>query len=231
MYLRKIHQETNIDVLKNFIKAVKLGLFTTAIDHPSLPFIQASHIPFIHEDKDDNDKGILKGHLARANPQAKSLIDASRTGALDREVLVMFTSPDNSYVTPQFYTQTKPDTGKVVPTWNYAAVQVYGFIKVYHELNDVTSDFLQSQISHLSDNSEINFDKHWKVTDAPDSYIQNLKKAIIGVEITITRLEGKFKMSQEMPEGDRQGVVEGFENLGDECSKDVAKLVKERCTQ
>lgn len=198
------------------------------------------------EEKDEKKKnlGTLRGHLARANPQAKALIDAlvaqqaetGETGAgeLSEEVLILFNAPESHYVTPKFYTETKPSTGKVVPTWNYAAVQVYGKIRVYADSkSEETGEFLQRQIEDLSEACEtgiMGYTKEgaWKVDDAPDRYVDVMKRAIMGVEITIERLEGKWKMSQEMGVGDREGVVRGFEGLGSDVARDVARLVRER---
>ncbi|TIB66169.1 hypothetical protein E3Q24_04427 [Wallemia mellicola] len=230
MYLREVHAEDNLKVLKDLIKSVKLGQLTTAIESNDLPFLQTTPIPFTLMDTPNNEKGILTGHLARANPQAKALIEASNTTnvpELERDVLIFFTSDANSYVTPKYYVKSKPETGKVVPTWNYAAVQVYGRIKVHHAINDTTSAFLQSQITQLTNENEAAFETQWKVSDAPNKYFENLKKAIIGVEINIHSINGKFKYSQEMPEEDRLGVIAGFENAGDQKSKNVANRMKQ----
>ena len=155
---------------------------------------------------------------------------------LEDEVLVVFTKAAHHYVTPKFYTETKPATGKVVPTWNYAAAQIYGKARIYFENNEETSSFLQKAVSDLTDHNEANTMGYtggdrptpWKVTDAPDKYIQLLKRNIIGIEIEVTKFEGKFKMSQEMGQGDRDGVVKGFEALKTEVGDEVAGMVKER---
>jgi len=152
--------------------------------------------------------------------------------------MILFTSPAQHYVTPKFYVETKPSTGKVVPTWNYAAAQVYGRAKIFFDSkSDETIAFLGKQINDLSNYAEtevMGFDGTegkkgpWKVSDAPDSYVELLRKAIIGIEITINRLEGKFKMSQELAKGDREGVIKGFNELGSEVGVDIAHLVAER---
>ncbi|KAL1977951.1 hypothetical protein VTN31DRAFT_810 [Thermomyces dupontii] len=246
MHLRRDHAEFDIPTLQRFIHDHPLGILTTAIkssDYPSL--IQSSHIPFILDvaegSSSSSSPGVLRGHMAKQNPQAKALMAAlaakqaeqqtSSALELDDEVLVLFTATDH-YITPKFYVQTKPDTGKVVPTWNYAAVQAYGKIRVFCDSkSEETSNFLQRQIEDLSQHAEtaiMHFDEPWKVSDAPVPYIELLKKNIIGIEIKIERLEGKFKMSQEMSVGDRKGVVEGFEKLGTDIGKEMAKCVKER---
>jgi predicted FMN-binding regulatory protein PaiB len=143
--------------------------------------------------------------------------------------MVLFTG-DEHYISPQHYTETKPKTGKVVPTWNYSSVAAYGKARIYHSSNPDTPAFLQAQMDQLTDQSESRekyLPGNWKVSDAPERYVELLKKAVIGVEIRITRLEGKFKMNQESTEGDRRGVVEGLAKAGDN-GKRVAEMVRER---
>lgn len=143
----------------------------------------------------------LRGHLARANPQTKSLIEAVTkisSNKLQEEVMVLFNDPVHHYVTPKFYIETKPSTGKVVPTWNYSAVQVYGTATIFHESSSIESqEFLAKQIDDLSKQSEESVfgytgrngaPKAWNVKEAPDTYVALLKKAIVGIEIEITDL-------------------------------------------
>ncbi|KAF5389465.1 hypothetical protein D9757_004331 [Collybiopsis confluens] len=237
MYLRQVHEEADLDALHSFIRENPLGILTTAIDSPSYPFLQSSHIPWILDRTDEAKIGVLRGHMARANPQAKALIEAlektgtAGPGKLDRDVLVLFNNPVHHYVTPKFYTQTKPTTGKVVSTWNYAAVQVYGKLTVYYRNDSATASFLTAQTETLTEHAEtqiMGFEQPWRITDAPESYIELLKNAIIGVEITIEDIGGKFKMSQEMPQGDREGVIAGFASMGSETTTKLSELVKRR---
>jgi transcriptional regulator len=286
MYIRPAHAELDIPTLHAFIREHALGLFTTAITHATHPTIQTSHIPFVldrpappspspnadaSEPATKPPLGVLRGHMARANPQAKALIDhlksrgaesasasassssgflsswlgssasASTTDArpipgpssLSDEVLVLFNAPEHSYITPKWYTETKPLTGKVVPTWNYAAVQVYGRARIYYEQDDATASFLQTQVEDLSRLQEelAGHERPWEVADAPTSYVDALKKAIIGIEIEITRCEGRFKLSQEMGDGDWKGVVQGFKALETDKAKKLAGMVQERGKQ
>lgn len=246
MYLRAVHAEKHLPTLRALIRANPLGIFTTAIDSPNFPFLQSSHIPWILDVQDEDSEtelGVLRGHMARANPQAKSLIEhlsagnsgtPSTTGPrkLERDVMVLFNGPAHHYVTPKFYVDTKPATGKVVPTWNYAAVQVYGKLSVYYDTKDQSTDmFLSKAIADLSQLAEtqiMGYEKPWQVGDAPGNYIDLLKKAIIGIEIEITDMGGKWKMSQEMKGGDSQGVEDGFEALGTEEGKKIAEMVRTR---
>lgn len=249
MYLRGVHAESHIPALLQLIRENPLGILTTAIKSPQYPLIQASHIPFVLDVPETADgtlsNGILRGHLAKQNPQAKVLMEAAAarkeqghdTLELLDEVLILFNGPHHHYVTPKFYVETKPDSGKVVPTWNYSAVEVYGKVKVYcNSQSDETSSFLQRQIGDLTRQSESlimgytggDRPSPWEVGDAPARYVEILKKNIIGIEIKIDRLGGKFKMSQELGKGDREGVINGFENLGTEAGEGIAKMVGER---
>ncbi|KAJ0426623.1 hypothetical protein BJY00DRAFT_92795 [Aspergillus carlsbadensis] len=244
MYLRAVHAEAQIQILQQLIRDNPLGILTTAIKSPHYPLIQSSHIPFVLDVPETPDgsisNGVLRGHMAKQNPQAKALMEAlaaqqeqGKAGLeLSDEVLILFNGPYHHYVTPKFYTETKPATGKVVPTWNYAAAQAYGKIRVYCDSkSEGTSTFLQTQIEDLSRQSETKImgsSSPWEVSDAPVNYVDLLKKNIIGIEITIDRLQGKFKMSQEMGQGDRQGVIEGFQNLGTDVGKGMADMVREK---
>jgi transcriptional regulator len=249
MYLRSVHEEKDISTLHQFLRENPLGILTTAIKSPLYPLIQSSHIPFLIDVPETTDGttpyGTLRGHMAKANPQAKALMEAlaarneedPNTLELTDEVLVLFNGPHHHYVTPKFYAQTKPDTGKVVPTWNYSAVQAYGRITVYCDSkSEKTSNFLQQQILDLSQHTEMNIMGYtggeksppWEVSDAPAPYVEIMKKNIIGIEIKVDRLQGKFKMSQEMIKGDREGVVNGFARLGTEVATGISQTVKER---
>lgn len=126
-------------MLRKLIQENPLGVLTTAIPSMSSPLLLSSHIPLILDVEDDTSEtemGRLRGHLARQNPQSTAIIESLQAmgvtnSTLEHEVLVLFTAAAQHYVTPQFYTQTKPSTAKVVPTWNYAAVQAYGRATIY----------------------------------------------------------------------------------------------------
>ncbi|KIV90133.1 hypothetical protein PV10_07474 [Exophiala mesophila] len=245
MYLRVPHAESHIPSLRQFIQENPLGLVISALPSPNFPTIQCTHIPWVLDVKDETSEtelGILRGHLARANPHSKALIEAAlaqstSNGKLTEEITIMFNGPVHHYVTPKFYTETKPFSGKVVPTWNYSAVQAYGTAKILFDSKaDETVEFLQKQISDLSNNAETNImgytggdkQKPWVIGDAPESYVNILRKNIIGIEIEITGLQGKYKMSQELSKGDREGVIKGFNELGTDIGTMVAKTVEER---
>jgi transcriptional regulator len=244
MYLRAAHRETSAKALLDFIRANPLGILTTAIPSTQHPLIQSSHIPWVLDvdsisADDATVKAQLRGHIARANPQAKAIIESYTSGEqLKDDVMVLFTGPAHHYVTPKFYTETKPSTGKVVPTWNYSACQVYGKATVWHDAAaTTTSGFLTKQIHDLSQMCEMDVmgytgkdgsRKPWEVADAPERYVDILRKNIIGIQIEIGSIGGKFKMSQEMGEGDRAGVVAGFKGLDTQVGQEIADLVRER---
>ncbi len=142
----------------------------------------------------------MLGHLARPNPQARGVV-----AGLD--ALAIF-QPIEGYVTPSWY-ETKRDTGKVVPTWNYVAVHAYGPICFFHE-----RDRLLEVVTRLTQREEGRREAPWGVSDAPAAYIDGMLKGIVGFSIPITRIEGKWKMSQNRPEPDVAGVIEGFRAEG-----------------
>ena len=239
MYLRAVHAELHTPSLRRFIIDNPLGLLITSLKSSSFPTIQCSHIPWVLDVADETSEtelGKLRGHLARQNPHSKAMTEAATNNEFHEEVSVVFTGPTHHYLTPKFYTETKPQTGKVVPTWNYSAVQVYGKATIFYDSKaEETSSFLQKQITDLSQHAETAImgyggsgEKPWQVTDAPERYVDLLKKNIVGIEIEITRLEGKYKMSQEMGIGDRQGVIDGFNALQTETGHEMAKTVQSR---
>ncbi|EEP82031.1 conserved hypothetical protein [Uncinocarpus reesii 1704] len=248
MYIPPVHAEERLSVLHQIIRDNPLGILTTAIESPNHPLILSSHIPFLLDVPETADgtlpNGILRGHLARQNPQSKVLTEALAAAArsehgphaleLPGEVLVVFNGPHQHYVTPKFYTETKPRTGKVAPTWNYSAVQAYGRITVYSDSGSAeTQAFLQKQLEDLTllgEKEVMGFTEPWEVGDAPESWVRIFKKLIVGVEIRIERLQGKVKMSQELPRGDREGVIEGFERMDTEAGKGIARAVRECAT-
>lgn len=161
---------------------------------------------------DTGDKGTLRAHVAKANDQ----VNALRAGS---ETLVVFQGPE-AYITPSWYV-SKKEHGRVVPTWNYAVVQARGMPRV---IDDAT--WLRAQIGALTSSQESKRAQPWDVSDAPEPFIEGQMKAIIGVEIPIRTIEGKWKVSQNRSAADRQGVYEGLRDEG--ISDDMARLVAER---
>ena len=208
MYQPPAFREDRIEVQHQLIRAHPLGLLITAGPAGLL----ANLFPFLL-DSEDTDKGTLRLHIARANPQWRELEAVE-------ECLVVFRGPQD-YVTPSWY-ETKRETGKVVPTWNYVTVHAWGRPRVIHD--DV---WLRRQIEDLTDSRESLRAAPWKVDDAPPDFIAAQMRGIIGVEIPISRIEGKWKMSQNRPEADRAGVVAGFREAG-AAGEAIAAIVEER---
>lgn len=207
MYQVPLFNEDRIEVQHALIRAHPLGLIVTA----GPGGLMANPLPFL-VDPEASEKGTLLAHLARANPQWREL-------AVVDECLVVFQGPQD-YVTPSWYA-TKRETGKVVPTWNYATVHAWGRPRVIED-----AAWLRGQIGALTQSREQGRTDPWAVDDAPERFIEAQIKGIVGLEIPIARIEGKWKVSQNRPEADRRGVVEGLRaEGGDEA---MARLVAER---
>jgi transcriptional regulator len=155
--------------------------------------------------------GTLRAHLARANPQWQALADAE-------ECLSVFQGPQG-YVTPGWYA-SKREHGRVVPTWNYATVHAWGRPRVIED-----ADWLRRQIADLTALREAPRVAPWTVDDAPAPFVAAQLRAIVGIEIPITRIAGKWKMSQNRPEADRAGVIAGMRAEGETI---LADMVAER---
>lgn len=200
--------ETRQDVLHGLIRSHPLGLLiSNGQDGPI-----ANAIPFLL-DAEAGPNGKLRAHLAKANPQWRLLADNPAS-----PVLVVFQGAD-AYVTPSWY-ETKRETGKVVPTWNYAIVQVRGMVRVIDD-----AQWIAQQISDLTLSQEGGREAPWAVTDAPPNFIQSQIKGIIGLEIEIAEISGKWKVSQNRPVADRVGVAEGLEKEA-AGAPDMARLVR-----
>ena len=208
MYLPKHFEETRIDVLHGLIHAHPLGALVTLTSGG----LDANHIPF-EVDPAPAPLGTLRGHVARANP-------VWREFSRDLDTLVIFQGP-GTYVSPAWY-PTKRQTGKVVPTWNYAVVHAHGALTVIED-----RAWLRDFVTGLTDRHEAARPEPWRVTDAPADYIEAQLGAIVGLELRLTRLVGKWKMSQNRPEADRAGVIAGFRESG-LAGEEIAALVAER---
>ena len=207
MYLPTHFEETRVQVLHALIGAHPLGALVAMTGAG----LDANHIPF-EVDPEPGPFGTLRGHIARANPLWR---DFSR----DVEALVIFQGP-GTYVSPAWY-PTKQETAKVVPTWNYAVVHAHGTLRFIDD-----RDWLRAFVSKLTDRHEAPRPEPWKVTDAPADYIEKQLGAIIGLEIPITRLVGKWKVSQNRPAQDREGAAEGLLREGGPAAAAMAELIR-----
>jgi transcriptional regulator len=171
----------------------------------------ASHVPMLL-DPEPAPYGRLRGHVARANPHW-------RVPGSDTQSLAIFLGPD-AYVSPAWY-PTKRETGKVVPTWNYVAIHAYGRATFFDD-----PDRLLVIVTRLTQTHEGKRANPWAVGDAPADYIQGRLKAIVGFELPISRLEGKWKMSQNQPAENRTGTIEGLVKEGGATEAAVAKIME-----
>lgn len=206
MYVPPSFVERRVEVLHAALRGAGLATLVT----PGPTELGVSHIPLLL-DPEPGPLGRLLGHVARANTQWKS---TPAGGA----ALAIVLGPDG-YVSPSWYA-TKRETGRVVPTWDYVAVHAHGTVRFFDE-----RDRLLDLVTRLTDRHEHARAVPWKVRDAPPDYVEQLLKAIVGVELTITRLEGQWKASQNKGEADRRGVEEGLREEGNGA---LADLVRER---
>lgn len=209
MYQPPLFKEERLDVLHGLIWTHPFGLIIS-VGADGEPVANA--IPLLL-DATCGEKGTLRGHLARANPQWKLLVETGKA-------LVVFQGP-YSYVTPSWY-ETKKETGKVVPTWNYTIVQARGAVSIHED-----AGWLRAHVGALTDSHEAGRAEPWAVSDAPESFIDSQLKGIVGFEIEIASLDGKWKVSQNRPVPDRIGVVEGLTADDREGGAEMVKLVKE----
>ena len=190
MYTPKHFVEARVEALHALIHAYPFATLVTHTAHG----LTANHLPFELVGE------VLHGHVARGNELTQ------RDGA---EVLLMFQGPDG-YISPNWY-PSKHETGREVPTWNYAVVHVHGRLRV---IDDAT--WLRRLLETLTDHHEAGRPQPWKISDAPDDHIEKSLRAIVGLEVTIERIEGKFKLSQNHPARNRAGVIAGLhERNGD----------------
>jgi transcriptional regulator len=202
MYQPEQFKEVRVEVLHQFITSHPFGLLISQGPEGIL----ANGLPFILQ-AGASVNGILQAHLARANEHWRH-IDG-------QPVLVVFQGPQ-AYISPSLYA-TKKESGKVVPTWNYVMVQARGVARVHQ-----SGDWLMRQITALTTAHEQARPEAWAVRDAPEDYIASQLRGIVGLEIEITALTGKWKMSQNRPEADRRGVADGI------ADEKIARLVRER---
>lgn len=202
MYQPAHFVEDRPHVLHALIRTHPLGLLISG----GAAGLQANAIPFLL-DADHGPHGRLRAHVARANPQWRALAEAP-------DALVVFQGPQ-AYVSPGWYA-SKAEHGKVVPTWNYAVVQARGRARSVED-----ADWLAALVSELTTAHESGRSRPWAVTDAPERYIAAQLRGIVGIEIEIAEIAGKWKVSQNRSEADRAGAAEG---LSAEARPDAATM-------
>jgi transcriptional regulator len=207
MYIPPPHRLDDHDALQALVQAHPLGAWVCG----AASGLIANHVPFLL-DRSRGTHGTLIGHVSRANPVWREL------GATTPSV-VMFRGPQ-AYITPAWYPGHTPH-GEVVPTWNYVVAHAHGVARAVHD-----RDWLLGMLNHLTDIHEAQHPAPWRVGEAPATTIDQLMRAIVGIEIPIDRLEGKLKASQDEALPDRLGTVAGLRGQpGDEAAA-MAALVQ-----
>ncbi|MES2206694.1 MAG: FMN-binding negative transcriptional regulator [Pseudomonadota bacterium] len=204
MYIPKHFNEARNEKLHSLIEAYPLASLVTLKEC----FPEVNHIPMLLS-RTHGSYGLLSGHIARNNLLWQE-------HPINTEVLVTFQGP-NAYISPSWYA-LKAETGKVVPTWNFISVQARGHIRFIHD-----SEWLLQHLDALTTQHEKQFAHPWHVADAPADFTQSLTKAIVGFEIQITELKGKFKVSQNRSASDIQSVIKGLSAIGNKPMVDFVK--------
>jgi transcriptional regulator len=207
MYIPHHFREERIPVIHQLIRSHHFATLVTMGPEGLL----ASHVPMLL-DPEPAPFGTLRCHVARANPQWRSF-------SPDVPALAIFSGPQQ-YISPLWY-ETTAETGKVVPTWNYVVVHAYGTLQVIED-----AAWLREMVTDLTNVLEAGFPEPWKVESAPADFISAQLKGIVGLEMPVSRLEGKWKVSQNRVEKDRLGVVSALEGTGDRDAASMAQLVR-----
>lgn len=190
MYIPKHFEQSDPQALQDLIRCAPLASLVTL----GAQGLNANPIPLYFEA--NSGLGLLQGHVARANSLWRD-IDAKF------EALAIFHG-SNAYISPNWY-PSKAEHHKEVPTWNYRVLNVYGHLRVQDD-----PIWLRGFLEKLTTQQEANFAQPWQVTDAPEDYLQKMLKAIVGIELEITRWEGKWKLSQNKASPEYQGVIDGL---------------------
>ncbi len=208
MYLPKHFEHTDASAMARLLAAHPLA----TLAWQSADGLTAEHLPLLWDrGAQDGEHGTLRGHVARANPLWREAAGA--------EMLAVFQGPQ-AYVTPSWY-PSKAATAKVVPTWNYAVVHAHGALRVTED-----PAWLRTLVGRLTDWQEASRAHRWQVDDAPSDYVQAMLAAIVGIEIPIARLQGKWKVSQNRSAADRAGVAAGLDSVASDEATALAALVR-----
>jgi transcriptional regulator len=202
VYLPKHFEQTRIEALHALIRAYP---FATLVARDADDIV-ANHLPF------EIVGNALHGHVARGNELAR--LDGA-------EVLAIFRGPDG-YISPNWY-PSKHETGREVPTWNYAVVHVHGRLRVIDD-----AIWLRALLEQLTDHHEASQPQPWHVADAPADHTGNLLRAIVGLQLDIERIEGKFKLSQNHPAANRAGVIAGLRQRDGDGDAELADLMQQQ---
>lgn len=209
MYVPAHFAETRVEVLHQLVRTHPFGALVVLASHG----LEANHLPF-EIDPHPAPFGTLRGHVARANP-------VWRDFSPQVDALVLFEGP-HAYISPAWY-PTKKEHGKVVPTWNYAVVHARGPLRAIEDRR-----WLRQFVEQLTNRYETARSDPWQVSDAPAPFIDTLIESIVGIEIPIAQLTGKWKVSQNRPTKDRIGVADALMQLPQESNHAMAALVQEK---
>lgn len=212
MYLPAHFAETRPDVLQDFMRAHPLA---TVVIH-GRSGLAADPVPLIHS-ADPPPRGRLRGHVARANPLWREAGDGI-------DALVLFQGP-GAYVSPNWY-PSKREHHKAVPTWNYATVQAWGRLRAVDD-----RAWLHGLLRDLTSVHEGGFREPWRLEEAPPDYLDRMLAAVVGIEIEVTELAGKWKLSQNQPPANRAGVLTGLETAGHPDALAMAAMMRRREAQ
>ena len=207
MYVPEVFEEKRVEVLHDLIRRYPFGTLVTFNERG----LEANHIPFLVEPTPEP-FGVLYAHVSRANPVWRDLSSI-------REVLAVFQGPQG-YISPSWYA-SRTETGMVVPTWNYAVVHVYGQLEAVQD-----AAWLRSVVDRLTNTHEAGQVEAWSMSEAPAHYIEKQLTAIVGLKLTITRLLGKWKMSQNRPSQDQAGVTRTLLQQRTESSAAMAESIE-----
>jgi transcriptional regulator len=206
LYLPAYFEESRTDVLQALMRARPLVTLVTLCDSG----LVANHIP-VETLAEPRPHGLLRGHIARANPLWQEY-------RADTEALAIFQGPQ-AYISPSFY-PTKQQTGEVVPTWDYAVVHARGTLRFERD-----AEWLRALVTRLTDSHEATRQEPWKVGDAPPPYIETMLSLIVGFELSISSLTGKWKISQNHHAANRQGVAKGLHAAAGADSHEIADML------
>jgi len=209
LYLPAQFNETRTEVLHALVRARPLATLVTS----SATGLVANHVP-VQMLSEPAPFGSIRGHIARANPLWREYAQGS-------EALAIFQGPQ-VYISPSLY-PSKQQTGEVVPTWDYAVVHAHGTLQF---IND--AEWLHAFVAGLTATHEASRAQPWKIGDAPREYIEKMLGMIVGFELSILRLTGKWKVSQNRPAADQLGVVKGLQDAGDADSREIAAMLAAR---
>lgn len=207
MYVPKFNEENDLHTLHDLIRSKPLGAWSSIVDSA----IVTNHIPFVlHENQ--GEFGTLVGHVARSNPIWNEF-------STDAESVVVFQG-EQAYISPSWY-PSKHEHGKAVPTWNYVVVHAHG---IPTKIDDPA--WLFKHLNELTNIHESEQILPWKVSDAPDGFIDQLVQTIVGIEIPINKIIGKWKLGQNRPQADKLGVIAGLQSTNDAEAMALASKLK-----